>query len=153
VVAATVDIGADELAPRSLLYSDRATLSVQTGGTVKFTIEAGASRGGNVFILLPGLSGTHPGTQLGSVHVPLNVDAITLLLVPALPGLVGLLDTAGMATTSVPFTGPLPSALAGRDMSFAALFLVPNSRFTGASNDETLRYVPKRRPPPTAPRG
>jgi len=137
-IAGTVDIGADEYVPKLLLYSDVASLSLQNGGNIKFTITGGQS--GAVYLLLPSLSGVQPGVDIGQIHLPLNIDMVTLALLPFLPGLIGGLNTQGKATPTVPFAGPLPAGLKGETLSFAVL-LFSGGGPSDASNDEHVFLV------------
>jgi hypothetical protein len=140
----TVDMGADERnAAAAFLYADRGTIPATSGGTIHFKIEGGAARGGMIYVLLPGLSGTKPGIDVGGVHLPLNVDNTTTILFSAYAlTFAGFLDGAGNTSTpTMPLGTSLPPALVGQTLSFAAFVITPGLVFNGATNDENVDIV------------
>jgi hypothetical protein len=78
--------------------------------------------------VLGSLSGTTPGTDFYFENVPINYDLFTLATIyeangPIFPGFTGNLDASGAATAQL-VSGPLPPALIGVQMDFAALVRV-----------------------------
>ncbi|PIE25654.1 MAG: hypothetical protein CSA62_00630 [Planctomycetota bacterium] len=67
-------------------------------------LDAGVAHAGDFFFFVGTASGTKPGLQLGSLHVPIQVDAVTKLYFAARDSLFapssGLLDAAGRGTSS-----------------------------------------------------
>ena len=57
-----------------LMAADEHLLSLSAGGTVTFTLEAGASAGSFFYSVWGSGTGTTPGTPVGNVTVPLNFD-------------------------------------------------------------------------------
>ncbi|MEO0651198.1 MAG: hypothetical protein AAFZ65_11030 [Planctomycetota bacterium] len=84
------------------LTVDVASLGITLGGTQNLTLDAGPSEAGKFYWVLGTTSGTSPGLPLGSVTLPLNVDAYTNFLIqspnapPLLDGF-GVLDAQGTA--------------------------------------------------------
>ena len=98
------------------LSADVGTISTSTGGTQSFTLDAGATYAGDLYVLLGTTSGTSPGTPFGSILIPLNSDAWTTVTLasPNLPPLVNtfnVLDGAGQGTAALTFPSPIPSLL------------------------------------------
>src|SRR5262249_40668498 len=54
-------------------------VSAAAGGAVQFALDAGPGAAGRKYLLALSASGTAPGTHVGSVTVPLNFDALTIL--------------------------------------------------------------------------
>ena len=86
------------------LTTDVSAISTNNGGSQNFSITAGAQRANAAYILLPALSiigttGVFPGTTIGPVTIPINIDGYTTATLsnPGFPwtGLIGLLDGAG----------------------------------------------------------
>lgn len=110
----------------------------------KLAIHSNSAHAGEAYALLPSLSGTAPGTWVAGALLPLNFDALTLLLLgnPGLPPFAnafGALDAEGSALPGVLLEGlPLPPALVGFEVTYAALTA---SAPTGASNAVTVPFV------------
>jgi hypothetical protein len=101
------------LAACPLLEGSPPSVSLTTGGTQVFTINAGRNHGGDLYGLAGTVSGTSPGITIGSFLVPLNPDAyFTFSLMnpntAPLANNFGLLDANGhaMATVTVPPASP-----------------------------------------------
>lgn len=100
--------------PDAGLVADTTTLSLGTGGTQHFTIDAGPAHAGEPYLLLGSFAGDEPGLVVDGQLLPLNVDAYStfVLLHPNtsfLQATLGLLDGAGQAFPSLvlpPFLGP-----------------------------------------------
>jgi hypothetical protein len=142
-IGGTIDMGADEQNPAAaLLFANTGTISVAAPGTTSFRILGGTSRAGHIYILLPGLSGTKPGLNVGSLHLPLNVDRATPILLSAFAAsFVGFLDGSGNGAPSMNLgTRPIPEIL-GLEISFAAALITPAFVLNAFTNDETLVFV------------
>ncbi len=143
ILGGTVDVGADEFNPSAaFLYSDKAVLSLSQGGKVGYSLLCGQGRAGLVYVILPSLSGTLPGTNLAGLHLPLNLDRTTWILLGGFgPRLVGNLDASGRASTSLAFPAGLPPVLAGFTLSTAAVLIDPKALLLkAATNDENLAF-------------
>jgi hypothetical protein len=105
--------------PDPILLGSMPSISLSSGGSLAFHLDAGAARGGDFYLLVASTSGRSPGTVVGSVTVPLNYDHATVFTLtyfntPILPDSFGILDACGHATSSfiIPPTIPAPWALA-----------------------------------------
>lgn len=115
-------IECQDCVPNSLL-TDVASINAILGGTANLQGFAGLENEGDIFAFIGSVSGTAPGTPIGAITVPLNLDAYALLTLqnPAAGGLTngfGNLDLDGRCFSS--FT--LPSnlgQLSGSTVSFA----------------------------------
>ncbi len=77
-----VEAGLDDFRVRRLnffpeLYADAYDLSVTTGRSIDFMIDAGATFAGRDYLLLASLDGSTPGMYVNGVHVPLNWDWVS----------------------------------------------------------------------------
>jgi hypothetical protein len=108
-----------------ILGSDVSTVSERNGGTVNFTLDAGASNASRNYIILGGITGTSPGTPLpgGLATLPLNWDifsnlVIEMLNTPLFTDFMGTLDGNGEGTAQGNFPS-LPAGTKGLVMHFA----------------------------------
>jgi len=129
------------------LTRDNSLLSTQSGGTVNFTLDAGATRAGRSFFLLGSLSGTSPGYPFpGSQAIlPLNRDNCTDMIVALanhslFKNFMGTLDGQGEATAILDL-GPVHSAFAGYSMHFAFV-LYDYQPIDYVSNPISVKFVP-----------
>jgi parallel beta-helix repeat protein len=138
VTEATVDIGADEYDPTAVLHwSDTAFVLASAPTNVRYAVSAGSARGGNAFFVLFGLSGTSPGLDLGPLHLPLNIDALT----PSVSFVAGTLNPAGDGSSAFPFAGiAIPPALIGQTLSSAAAIIDASPVIVAFSNDENVTF-------------
>jgi hypothetical protein len=127
------------------LTADSATVSAATGGTVSFTLNAGAANGGREYLLAGTTSGTEPGTPLpgGLVTIPLNRDAFTNFVLANLNGPIftdfqGLLDGSGLAGARL-VVPVLPPTYVGMVMDYAFALKDP---WDFASNAVNVEIVP-----------
>lgn len=89
-------------------------LLAAAGGSQGLTLAAGGAEGGKFFLILGSVSGTVPGTPLGAVTLPLNLDSYTnftlssgsAVLTPAN----GFLNAGGRASSTLTLPA-LPGAL------------------------------------------
>jgi hypothetical protein len=134
-------VGPGSVAP---LTASALHLSASQGGSVALALDAGPSFAGRKYVVLVSASGSAPGTPLGGVLVPLNLDAVTSLAfaylnTPVFAGFGGWLSAQGTATAtflSPPLADPL---LPGITLTFAAVTLGP---IDFASNAVALQYQP-----------
>jgi hypothetical protein len=105
----------DEAGLRPTLVADTPVLP-QGGGTVHFTLTAGASYAGRDYFLLGSASGTEPGTTLpGGGTLPLNADKVSKYILanyngPTLLDFRDTLDANGRATATLDVSSvPLPA--------------------------------------------
>jgi len=120
------------------------SISLQSGGTQVFTLDAGGGFAGQGYLLLGSLSGT-TGFPYGALHIPLDPDPyfIQTLTRPnsfPLSGSAGTLDPAGLATASCTLP-PLPPELAGFVLYHAFVVLGPGG-VVDVSNPLPLTLVP-----------
>jgi subtilisin family serine protease len=114
----------------SMLKTDSFIISATAGGTVNFSLDAGVENAGRTYLLLATVSGTEPGTPVGSTVVPLNFDAVTDLSIllantTTLTDSLGVLDGSGLASASF---NPLPEELreaVGMTLHFAYILGMP----------------------------
>ena len=93
-----------------------AQIPVATGGRQTLSLNAGAAEGGAPYLLVGTTSGTIPGTTVGSLRVPINIDGYTLFTIASpntlpLTNSMGNLDAAGKATATL--TVPASPSLLG----------------------------------------
>jgi hypothetical protein len=127
-----------------LLSSDLDSISASTGGTVNFSLTAGAKHAGRNYLMLGTMSGTEPGIPLpgGLATLPLNWDLFTNMVMnningPFFQDFMGTLDGNGEATAI--FTmGAVPGA-AGIILHFAYCMDKP---WDFASNAVPIEIVP-----------
>ncbi len=113
------------------LWADASTLSIASGGTVRFDLIAGSQFAGNPRWLLGSVTGTSPGIELDGLPLPINFDGYTATTITRpnlfpLGGFAGSLEATGrgVATFSLP-AGILPTALAGIEFDHAFAVLDP----------------------------
>jgi hypothetical protein len=127
------------------LFPESETLSVGTGGTIDFNLQATTDYIGSNYLLLAGLSGTIPGTPLSTgITVPLNIDALTNVIMSSandetFTGFAGLLDATGSGFARLNVANPLPASLIGLTMDFA---FVVTSTLDFASDPMPITFVP-----------
>lgn len=128
------------------LSATPAELSLTFGGVQTFSLHAGAQSSGKLFFLLGSTSGTAPGTPVGLVDVPLNLDGYSLsTLVPNTPPLAnsfGLLGVGGTASASFSLPNNFDPNLAGLVVHHAYLILEATGEVIGASNPVSVTLVP-----------
>ena len=134
-------------------YSLTATpplVSLASGGTQSFALDAGTDWGGDLYLLLGSASGTSPGFPVDSVVVPLNPSDLwfvyTLLHANQAPlsQSLGLLDGEGKASASLTLPAGSPAELAGLTLhhAFVVLDLSALNHASFASNPVSLMLVP-----------
>ena len=124
------------------------TLSLASGGTQQLRLGAGADHADEVYLLLGSLSGTVPGTPVGSVHVPLNVDAYSFFVVahanqPPYSASLGTLSSSGVALTKLTLAAGTNPSLVGTLLFHAQILFDPlTGAPTFASNAAPLTLLP-----------
>jgi hypothetical protein len=91
--------------PQTLTGSP-ATISIASGGTHAFSLDAGATHANRLYWIFGSVTGTSPGVPLGQVLIPLKPDAWTNFTIGFansvnLPNTRGALDGAGKAQASL----------------------------------------------------
>jgi glucose/arabinose dehydrogenase len=130
---------------------DRSQLSVSAGGTVAFTLDAGAARAGETYWVLGSKTGASPGTPLGGgVTLPLNIAgdpwfALTSLAPNSgvLVNTRGVLDANGRGSAALTLPQNAPPVLVGVHLHHAFLaFDLQLSTWFFASNSVPLALMP-----------
>ncbi len=116
------------------------TISEQ-GGSIGLYLD-NPSHKQKLYVMLMSASGTTPGFPLGSVQVPLNVDALMLFALPLtntapFAGFVGTLDKDGLGEAK--FTMPPVAGLAGLKIWFA--YVQDGTTWDFASNAVQVAFV------------
>jgi|GEM_PF-3210048 len=119
-------------------------ISVTAGGTADLLLEADATYAGRTYAVLGSLSGTTPGFNFGSAHIPLNMDAVFNFIrthwnSAMLANFQATLDASGRAVATLNTMGPLNPAYAGKTLNFAWIAMNPVDY---ASNPSPLKFVP-----------
>jgi uncharacterized protein YjiK len=127
------------------LQADTVSLSLSAGGTQSLTLEFGATRAGDYYLLLGTITDTFPGFTFSGVHIPLTVDPYLswTLAHPNQPPLamsLGVLDTSGSAAATFSLAPGADPALAGIVLYHSAVVL--DSGVVQASNPVPLNLVP-----------
>ena len=134
----------------STLTGSPSTISIASGGTHTFTLNAGTPNASGLYWIFGSVTGTSPGVTLGSaigsVHIQLNPDiwtdyTIALTNTPTLVNTKATLDASGRAQAS--FNIPkvnLPSAI-GLVFYHAYLVYDAKNNFHMASNPVTLQLA------------
>jgi aminopeptidase N len=110
-------------------------LDVVAGGNTELHFDRGATDKDRFYLMLSSASGTVPGTKLPSVHIPLNLDAMTTLGLGALntpifATFLGKLDAQGTGRSTFMLPPGLGLPLRGKTLSFAYVLA---DRFDAAS--------------------
>ena len=122
-------------------------LSLLTGGTTGFALDAGPSNGGAFYWVFGSVTGTSPGTPLGTVVLPLNFDPFfRLTLFKPFLGIfgsfVGFLDGNGQGAASFTIPPATDPTLAGLTLWFAYAAGPTVGVTTYASNAVSTILVP-----------
>ncbi|MBL8750548.1 MAG: hypothetical protein JNK78_15420 [Planctomycetes bacterium] len=119
----------ERLAPHGLSV-DVTRLPKDVHSVLTFRLAGGASLANRPYALAGSMSGTSPGTPLGSVVLPLVVDPFFGMVVsafgqPHLAGFLGTFNADGNAYATFDTLIPMPAALVGLDLDFAYVTLSP----------------------------
>ncbi|MFH2001204.1 MAG: VCBS repeat-containing protein [Planctomycetota bacterium] len=130
--------------PVKALSADAGTISETFGGTVNFSLHAGAENSMRNYLLLASASGTAPGFPLpgGQATLPLNWDpmsdvVLALLNTPFFSDFLGAIDGSGQATAQMNVR-PLPTGSSGETLHFAFCL---NGPFDFVSNTVEVEIV------------
>lgn len=130
------------------LATTTTTVSLSAAGAVDFVLDAGPTRGNQIYWLLGSWSGTTPGLQLSpGVALPLGVDAYTRFTAQqpnstVLQGFLGTLDNLGLGTARLQLPPGLPAAAAGLVLHHAFFTLGPGNLPTFGSRAVAVQLVP-----------
>lgn len=124
---------------------DVASVSLSSGGTANFTLDAGANHAGRLHLILGSVTGTAPATTVGGVDIPLVVDGYTLYTLssptsPPLVGALGVLDGSGQGAAAFTLPPSTDPALAGLVAHHAYVLPLPTLDF--ASNAVSFSLLP-----------
>ncbi len=125
------------------LSADGATISSSSGGTINFSLDAGAAHAYRQYFLVGNFTGTTPGMPLpGGGVLPLNYDAVLDFVrynygLPMFTDFKATLDANGMSTATLSAAAlPLP---AGLTLNFAFTTMAP---FDFQSNPVPVEILP-----------
>lgn len=95
------------------LRSDVHEIALPAGGTQNLALEAGSAHANRSYWIVGSMTGVKPGITLQGVHIPLNPDLYTDLLLtnvnaPGLTRFRGVLDANGAATAAIQIPSSLP---------------------------------------------
>jgi len=126
------------------LSVDLERVAARNRHTIEYRLAGGSSLANRSYALLGSMSGTSPGTQIGSVTVPLASDVFQNVLLanlgsPAMPGFIGAFNGDGNAYASLDTLIALPASLVGQAVSFAYVTFNPTDV---ASNPVSVRITP-----------
>lgn len=129
------------------LEADAIDVSLSSGGSVNFDLQAGPANAGDIYLMLGSLSGIAPGTPFGGQIVPLNLDSYTLDLLAApntiISGSLGVLNGSGEASANLTIPAGLDPALAGTVANHAYVTIDPvTTALTSVSNAFPLTLNP-----------
>ncbi|MCC6671265.1 MAG: M1 family metallopeptidase [Planctomycetes bacterium] len=123
-----------DTAPSSRVYAaphfalEPEALDTTLGGASTLHLDHGTAAASRPYVVLAGASGSSPGTQLGSLLIPLNFDALTDLALQTINGAVftsfyGTLDSQGLARATFNLPPGLALPLKGRSLTFAYVLI------------------------------
>lgn len=106
--------------------ADAETIDVAAGGASGLHLDLGAARAGRPYLVVCGLSGSSPGSNVFGLQVPVNFDLMTqvalgLVNTPMFPGFYGSLDAQGMADATLRLPPGLGVVVRGADLVLAAV--------------------------------
>jgi hypothetical protein len=136
------------LTPRPPLTGAPSEISLSSGGAQTLTLAAGPLQANRVYLVLGSLSGTQPGVPIGSLHLPLQLDAYTEITLtspntPPLSASLGLLDARGVAIAQFALPPGLAPSFAGLTIHHAFVTLtLPDLAPAFASNAVAVMLVP-----------
>ncbi len=89
----------------STLAGNTTTISLAAGGSQVLSLHGGAANAGKSYAMLGSVTGTSPGLQFGSTHLPLNYDSYFFIVAanfntPVFANFLGVLDAQGNTTAS-----------------------------------------------------
>lgn len=119
-------------------------IPMSTGGQVDLMLEAGLAAAGRSYGVLGSMSGTTPGFDFGSVHIPLNRDMVFNMIYANWNNqnwvnFQSTLDASGRGLATFDTVGPPPPSVVGQTIDFAWVTMSP---LTFASNAASVQFVP-----------
>jgi hypothetical protein len=129
------------------MIADVENLSLSEGGIQQLNMDAGVANADRFYWMLGTASGTSPGFGFGTVNVPLNLDAYTLLLAtrPAAAPFqsnVGVLDSLGVGHASFVLPSGADAGLAGITLDHAYLVFDAPGTVDFVSSPVSLALIP-----------
>jgi hypothetical protein len=126
---AFLDVPVDQQTAPSL-SSQRNRLTEMGYVDCAWALNTSSASAGLPYLMLLGLSGTTPGTVVGGVTVPLNVDPLTQLVIGSplaapFANFFGVLDGAGRAQADLALSTIAPLGLTGSSLSATGVVLDP----------------------------
>ena len=120
--------------------AEKYTVSVGKQDQVTMLLALGSKNAGTPYLIGCGVSGSSPGSNLGGLNVPLNIDMVTLSLLylygtPMFMDFTGFLDQRGIARPVFDTLGPLDPALKGTTLTMVAVL-----PFTYATNPINVQF-------------
>ncbi len=112
------------------LYATAYAVSAADGCELDLLLDAGPAHAGQGYLLLAGRSGSAPGMDVGGLHIPLNWDCLTALVLdhlgmPVFQGFSGTLDGQGETVVDLDLPASLLSLFPGETLTFAFVVLSP----------------------------
>lgn len=112
------------------LTVDLPRLPINQRSVVDLRLAGGTSLANRNYAVLGSITGTAPGTPIGSVVLPLNYDGFFGVVVAqlgsaALPGFLGVLNADGNAYAQFDTQIPVPAQLIGLQVDFAYITMSP----------------------------
>ncbi len=132
------------------LTGSPSTISIATGGTQTFSLDAGTANASRLYWIFGSVTGTSPGVTLvsavGSVTIPLIPDFYTDITIalansPLLTKTRGALDNSGKGSAGLNVPKGLPASAVGVKLYHAYLVYDAKSNFYMASNPVELTLV------------
>jgi hypothetical protein len=131
------------------LFKDGWKIPVTLPTAIRFTVGPGAAYGGFKYLILGGASGMHPGFDLpGGLHVPLNIDTATLLMLsfmntPPFSKFYGVLDGMGEAGATFSSSAfiPIDPHLVGESLYFCAVVWPDGQQYVLTTNVKMSTFV------------
>jgi photosystem II stability/assembly factor-like uncharacterized protein len=124
------------------LTANTSTISFATGGSQRFTIDAGVALRNKPYCIFGTITGSIPGIALTGIHIPLNPDHYTDLVIKIgnsreFTGFKGVLSATGTATASLNVPKGLPAVPTTLHHAFVVYDGTTSQIFT-ASNPVTV---------------
>ena len=123
--------------------ANTSSISFATGGSQRFTLDAGAALRNKPYCIFGSITGSMPGVVLTGIHIPLNPDHYTGLVIAIgnsreFTGFKGVLSATGTATASLNVPRGLPAIPTTLHHAFVVYDGMTNQIFT-ASNPVSLQ--------------
>jgi hypothetical protein len=130
------------LQPRRTLTASDDVVELGAAPSVGLDVDLGPANANRIYVIAGSLSGPAPGVTIGALHVPLNVDFATNVMLglvngPALGGFLGVLDAQGRAQATFTPDQLFVPAFAGQVVTFTGF--VP---FDAATNAVPVVFRP-----------